>query len=159
LTSKKVAVVAGIAKGGAAARAAWNLIDPDALERIPISLLPDDVGNDVIRVLMLIARSVIRAIASSTQMSYVELRARLWQQLALVLEDNPASECVRVLLTAWDDTELAQFVTADMLSIADPADIAFEFAFLLRVVASTFTASVGEPLPRYYEKIRAWLGV
>jgi hypothetical protein len=122
--------VSGIGKGGAAARAAWNLIDPDAIERTPISLLPDDVGNDVIWVLMLVARSVIRAIASSTQLSYADLRATMWQQLALVREDNPASECVRALLTAWDDPELAQFVTADMLGNADSADVAFEFALL-----------------------------
>ena len=147
----------GIQKGGVAARAAWNLINPDALERIPISVLPDDVGNDVIRVLMLISRSVIRAIATFTHMSSADLRAKLWQQLALLSEDSPASESVRVLLTAWDDPELAQFVNADMLSNADPADIAFEFAFLLNALASTFTATVGEPLPQYYEKIRAWL--
>jgi hypothetical protein len=145
-----------IEKGGAAARAAWNLINPDALERTSISVLPDDVGNDVIRVLMLIARSVIRAIANSASMSYAELRAKMWEQLALLAEDSPASQSVRVLLTAWDDPELAQLVNADMLSSADPADIAFEFAFLLNVLASTFAATVGEP-PQYYEKIRTWL--
>ena len=66
---------------------------------------------------------------------------------------------MRVLLTAWDDPELAQFVTADMLGGADPADIAFEFAFLLNMLASPFTATVGDPPPQYYAKIRAWLGV
>lgn len=151
--------MAGIERGGAAARAAWNLIDPCVVERIPISVLADDVGNDVIRVLMLIVRSVIRAIATSTQTSYADLRAEMWQQLALLLGENPASESMRVLLTAWDDPELAQFVTADMLDNADPAEIAFEFAFLLNILASTFTATVGEPLPQYYKKIRAWLGV
>jgi hypothetical protein len=40
---------------------------------------------------------------------------------------------VRVLLTAWDDPQLAEFVTADMLSNPDPADIAFEFGFLLNI--------------------------
>jgi len=82
----------------------------------------------------------------------------MWQQLAMLAGDKPASESVRVLLTAHDDPELARCVTADMLSNADPADVAFEFAFLLNVLAATFTATVGEPPPRYYEKIRAWLG-
>lgn len=65
---------------------------------------------------------------------------------------------MRILLTAWDDPELAQLVTAEMLSNADPADIAFEFAFLLNVLASTFTTTVGKPLIQFYEKIQAWLG-
>lgn len=73
--------MAGIERGGLAARAAWNLIDPDADERIPISLLPDDVGNDVIRTLMLVARSVMRAIAASANVSHADVRARLWQNL------------------------------------------------------------------------------
>lgn len=65
---------------------------------------------------------------------------------------------MRVLLTAQDDPELARRVTADMLSTADPTDIAFEYAFLLNVLAATFTATVSELPPRYWEKIRAWLG-
>jgi hypothetical protein len=148
----------GIEKGGVAARAAWTLIDPDAVERVAISLLPEDVGNDVIRTLMLIARSVLRALAASTEVSYTELRATMWQQLAGLTDDNPASESVRILLTALDDPELAPFVTADMLSTADPADVAFEFALLLNILSSTFTTTVGEALPKYYERIRVWLG-
>jgi len=70
---------AGIERGGVAARAGWNLIDPEIVEPVPISLLPDDLGNDVIRTLMLTARSVIRAIAVSTHMSYRDLRAKMWQ--------------------------------------------------------------------------------
>lgn len=148
----------GIERSSAAARAAWNLIDPGALDRVPISLLPNEIGNDVIRTLMLIARSVIRAIAASAEVSHTEFRARVWQQLAGMPWDNPASESVRILLTAWDDPELAQLVTAETLSNADPADIAFEFAFLLDTLASTLTTTAGIPLPQYYEKIRAWLG-
>lgn len=45
-----------------------------------------------------------------------------------------------------------------MLSTADPADVAFEFAFLLNVRAATFTTTVGEPPLGYWEEIRAWLG-
>jgi hypothetical protein len=79
----------------------------------------------------------------------------MWQQLATLAGDSPATESVRVLLTAHDDPELARCVTADMLSTADPADVAFEFAFLLNVRAATFTATVGKPPLRYWEKIRA----
>lgn len=148
----------GIERGGFAARAAWNLIDPDAIECVPIWLLPDDVGNDVIRTLMLIARSVIRTIAASTHVGHTELRAKMWQQLAVLPSDNPARESVRILLTAWDDPELARFVTADTLSNADPTDVAFEFALLLNILSSTFTTTVGQELPKYYDTIRAWLG-
>jgi len=65
---------------------------------------------------------------------------------------------VRVLSTTQDNPELAQCLTADMLSNADPADVALEYAFLLNVLAATFTATVSELPPRYWEKIRAWLG-
>lgn len=147
-----------IERSGEAARAAWHLIDPDALERAPISLLPDEVATDVIRTLMMIARSVIRAIAALVKMNDADLRASMWQQLSVLPGDNPASESVRLLLTAWEDPDLAQCVNADMLSDADPADVAFEFAFLLNILASTFTTTAGEPLPQFYEKIRAWLG-
>src|SRR5450631_2647057 len=40
----------------------------------------------------------------------------MWQQLAMLAGDKPASESVRVLLTAHDDPELARCVTADMQS-------------------------------------------
>jgi hypothetical protein len=150
--------MAGIEKGGAAAHAAWSLIDPCAAERTHISSLPDDVATDVVRTLMIITRSIMRTIATSTEVSYRDLRAHVWQQLAAMPRDNDASESVRVLLTAWDEPELANLVTADMFSDADPADIAFEFAVLLNVLASGFTWLIGGP-PQYYNKIRAWLGV
>jgi len=53
-----------------AGSARWNLINPEIVEPVPISLLPDDLGNDVIRTLMPTARSAIRAIAVSTHMNY-----------------------------------------------------------------------------------------
>lgn len=146
--------MAVIERGGAAARAAWNLIDPNAVERTPISLLPDEVGNEAVRTLMLIARCVISAVAACTYTSPTDLRADVWRQLAILPEDNPASESVRILLTAWDDPDLAELVTADMFSDANPADIAFEFGVLL---ASTFTTTVGAA-QQYYDTIRAWLG-
>ncbi len=148
----------GVEKGGVAARAAWRMIDPGAVERTEIYQLPDDVGVQVLRTLMIMSRSIMRAIATVSHLSYCELRARVWQQLAVAPRDNSASEAVRVLLTAWDDPELAKLVTADMLGDADPADIAFEFAVLLNILASALTTFVGEPLPDYYDKIRAWLG-
>lgn len=100
----------------------------------------------------------MRAFATSAHVSYRDLRVNVWQQLAAMPRDNCASESVRVLLTAWDEPELASLVTADMFSNADPADIAFEFAVLLNALASCFTEVVGGP-PQYYNKIRAWLGV
>jgi hypothetical protein len=79
---------------------------------------------------MIVSRSIMRTIATSMQVSYRDLRAGVWQQLAAMPRDNCASESVRVLLTAWDESELANLVTADMFSNADRADIAFEFAVL-----------------------------
>jgi hypothetical protein len=151
--------MAGFVKGGAAARVAWNLIDPDAIERVHISSVPDDVGVEVIRALMIISRSVIRDIAAAAHVAYSDLRVHLWQQLAAMPTDSAASESARVLLTAWDDPELADLVTADMLSNADPADIAVELALLLTILASMFTRMIGEPLQQYYFRIRAWLDV
>jgi hypothetical protein len=62
-----------------------------------ISTLPDDVGVKVIRILMIISRSVIRAIAAAN-IAYSELRAHVWQLLATMPIDNAASESARVLL-------------------------------------------------------------
>jgi len=61
---------AGIERGGVAARARWNLINPEIVQPVPTSSLPDDLRNDVIRTLTLTARSVIKAIAVSTHMNY-----------------------------------------------------------------------------------------
>jgi hypothetical protein len=148
----------GIEKGGAAARAAWTLIDPDAVERVHISLLPDDVGTEVIRALMIVARRLIRCLAASACIDYAVLQATVWQQLAALPRDNSASESARILMTASDDQELADLVTADMFGNADPADVAFEFGVLVNVLASGFTEAFGERTPRHYDKIRAWLG-
>jgi hypothetical protein len=56
--------------------------------------------------------------------------------IGVLLEDNPASECVRVLLAAWDDPELTAARDGRHARHADPADIAFEFALLLNALAS-----------------------
>ena len=56
--------MSGFREGGAAARAAWNLIEPDALDSAPISSLPNEVGSDVIRTLILVACGVIRTVAA-----------------------------------------------------------------------------------------------
>jgi hypothetical protein len=61
-------------------------------------------------------------------------------------------------MTASDDPEVADLVTADMFGGADPADVAFEFGVLVNILASGFTEAFGEQMPRYYDKIRAWLG-
>jgi hypothetical protein len=151
--------MAGIEKGGVAARAAWSLIDPDAVQRIDVLLLPDDICTEVIRSLMILARSVMRAIAISARIDFPELRATVWQQLAALPRDNPASESVRILVTASDDPEVADLVTADTFGNADPADVAIEFGVLLNILASGYTEAFGEPTSRYYDKIRAWLGV
>ena len=66
-------VMSAIERGGAAARAAWKLIDPDALERILISLLPDEVSTEVIWTLIMMAGSVTRAIAAPAKMSDADL--------------------------------------------------------------------------------------
>jgi hypothetical protein len=147
--------MAGIEKGGAAARAAWTLIDPDAVERVHISLLPDDVGTEVIRALMIVARRLIRCLAAAACIEYPVVQATVWQQLAALPRDNSASESARILMTASDDPELADLVTADMFGNADPADVAFEFGVLVNVLASGFTEAFGE---RHYDQIRAWLG-
>lgn len=141
-----------------AARAAWTLIDPDAAERVHISLLPDDLGIEVIRVLMIVARSVIRAIAASARIDYLELRAIAWQQLAALPGDDSAAQSVRMLVTACDDAELAALVTTEMFGNTDPADIAIEFGALLYILASGFTEASGQPRTLYYDRIRQWLG-
>jgi hypothetical protein len=150
--------MAGIERGGVAARAAWTLIDPDAVERVHISLLPDDVGTEVIRALMIVARRLIRRLAASACIDYPVVQATVWRQLAALPRDNSASESARILMTASDDPELADLVTADMFGNADPADVAFEFGVLINILASGFTEAFGERTPRNYDKIRAWLG-
>jgi hypothetical protein len=150
--------MAGIEKGGVAARAAWTLVDPDAVERVHLSLLPDDVGTEVIRALMIVARRLIRYLAASACIDYPELRATVWQQLAALPRDNSASESARILVTASDDPELADLVTADMFGNPDPTDVAFEFGVLVNILATGFTEAFREPTPRHYDKIRAWLG-
>jgi hypothetical protein len=118
-----------------------------------------DVRTEVIRSLMILARSVMRAIAISARIDFPELRATVWQQLAASPRDNPASESVRILVTASDDPEVADLVTADTFGNADPAHVALEFGVLINILASGYTEAFGEPPSRYYDKIRAWFGL
>jgi hypothetical protein len=90
----------------------------------------DDVGVEVIRTLTIISRCVIRALAASAPCDLHRSACYVWQQLAAMRMGNAASESARVLLTAWDDPELAALVAADML---------------------------GEQ-QQYYDRIRAWFG-